>query len=157
MNKLASLLLILFMLSCSHKMNLSGKYSMDFSRKEMPHKLNLYGKYSRDFSLEEIKQLNTHHGDLYIKTKVFIDGVVVKNVKKIGFYTYKIHNNSSVGVKHKLLKFESKIVFASNDVEKNKLLFSQFQKDYSTFFRDKNMEIIKESFIEGPEMIGRFL
>jgi hypothetical protein len=89
--------------------------------------MNLYGKYSRGFSREEIKQLNTHHGDLYKKEKVFIECVVINNVKKVGLYTYKIHNNSSVSVKCKLLKYESKIVFASTDFEKNKLISSIFE------------------------------
>lgn len=137
MNKLALLVVVSFMLSCSHKMNLNGNYSRNFSR-------------------EEIKQLNTH-GGIFIKTKVIIGGVVVNNKKKIGLYTYQRYTYLSAGVKCKLLKFESKIVFASNDLEQNKLIFSQFQTEYSKYFTSEQMEKMKESFLKGTELIGRFL
>jgi AAA15 family ATPase/GTPase len=141
MNKLASLLVISFILSCSQKMNLSGNYSRDFSRVE---KKQLYTQVST-------------HGNFSVKTKVIIEGVVVSNVKKIGLYTYKIYNEKSVGVKNKLLKFKSKIVFTSKDDESNKIIINQFQKEYSKYFTPEQMEKIKESFLKGPEMIGRFL
>ena len=110
MYQLILLLACIFILSCSQKMNLSGRYSRDFSR-------------------NEIKQLNSHGG--YSKdTKVFINGVVVNERKKIGLYTYKQYNKKSVGVKHKLLKFKSKIVFASKDDEQNTSILNEFQKEY---------------------------
>ena len=127
--------------SCSvfKKIKIEGEHKGCFSQKDVIKLIKRNNQSSDSFNCIEFQ---------VIKKSKF---------KCIGLYLYDWRCGlSSHGFYYKVLRLEDEILLFSNDSIVNNRNLKKFVDLYSDMFSSKDIEIIKESFLEGDYCVGCF-